>query len=312
MKEVNKSIFKLFREQHGVVYRRQLLRLGLTDRQIQYRLQTGEWQQAYPGIYRSSAWPVTFEQQLLAAHFAAGPESVVSHDSAAWLWGLLPHPPGRPTLTVPPRIHPQPAGVKIHRLDVDPTRVSYRRTVPCTNPLRTLIDLAATASHETVTAAVDEALSTRLVSGQAIAAELTRRAARGRRGVRPLREILTGRGVIGVPRASVLERYTAQLLDRWGIPIAGREVKAGPDDRYRLDFMLVHPVAMEVDGYTHHWSPEAAAPDHARRNQLRLGGLFLLVYTWIDVRADQRRMHQEITTALARYASDTDRRPVTR
>jgi hypothetical protein len=66
--------------------------------------------------------------------------------------------------------------------------------------------------------------------------------------------------------------------------------------------MLLHPVAMEVDGYTDHWSPEAAAHDHARRNELRLGGLFLLVYTWIDVRADQGRMYQEITTALARYA----------
>ncbi len=114
-----------------------------------------------------------------------------------------------------------------------------------------------------------------------------------------------------MPRASVLERYTARLLDQWGSPIVGREVKTGPDDRYRLDFMLLHPVAMEIDGYTHHWSPEAAAHDHARRNELRLGGLFLLEYTWIDVRADQLRMYQEITTALARYAGWTDR-PLTR
>src|ERR1700722_13554716 len=121
MKELNKSVLKSFREQHGGVYRRQLLRFGMTDRQIQYRLETGEWQQAYPGVYRSAAQPVTFQQQLLAAHFAAGPQSVASHDSAAWLWGLLPRPPGRPTLTVPPRFHPQPLGVKIHRLDVDPT-----------------------------------------------------------------------------------------------------------------------------------------------------------------------------------------------
>jgi hypothetical protein len=144
----------------------------------------------------------------------------------------------------------------------------------------------------------NQALSTGLVSGRAIEAELERRTARGRRGVRPLREILVGRGVIGAPRASVLERQVRGLLDLWGIPVSGSEVAAGPDDRYRLDYLLLPPVAMEVDGYTHHWSPEAKAADEARRNQLRLGGLFLLVYTWIDIRVEQRRMYGELTTAL--------------
>jgi len=120
--------------------------------------------------------------------------------------------------------------------------------------------------------------------------------------VRPLRQILTGRGVIGAPAASVLERETRMLLDQWGIPVTGSEVKAGPDDRYRLDLMLLEPVALEVDGYTHHWSPEAAAHDNARRNALRLEGLILLVYTWIDIRAAQRRMYRELTAALRRFA----------
>jgi hypothetical protein len=117
-----------------------------------------------------------------------------------------------------------------------------------------------------------------------------------------LRQVLSSRGIIGAPRASVLEREATLLLDQWGIPVTGREIKAGPDDRYRLDFTLAPPVVMEVDGYTHHWSPESKAHDEARRNQLRLDGMFLLVYCWIDVRADQRRMYRELTTALARYA----------
>jgi hypothetical protein len=174
------------------------------------------------------------------------------------------------------------------------------------------VDLAATADHQTVVTAVDQALSSRLVSGQAISAELERRAFPGRRGVRPLREILTGRGVIGAPRASVLERRVARLLSQWGIPVSDCEVKAGPDSRYRLDFMLIEPVAMEVDGYTYHWSPEAAASDNARRNALRLEGLTLLVYSWIDIRAAQRRMYRELTTALARFAGYTDPRGVRR
>jgi hypothetical protein len=306
MKSTVTHLARLFRDQHGLVYRQQVLRLGFTPRQIRYRLASGEWHQVHAGVYRLAAAPVTFEQRLLAACFATGAQSVASHASAAWLWGLLPKPPDRPAVTVPPRVHPQPAGVEVHRQQVDPDRISYRRGIPCTDPLRALVDLAATADHRTVVAAVDQALSSRLVSGQAISAELERRASPGRRGVRPLREILIGRGVIGAPRASVLERQVARLLSQWGIPVSGCEVKAGPDGRYRLDFMLIEPVAMEVDGYTHHWSPEAAAHDNARRNALRLEGLVLLVYSWIDVRAAPHRMYRELTTALRRFAGYTD------
>jgi hypothetical protein len=296
----DRYLAKLFRDQHGLIHRRQALRLGLTPRQIQHRLACGEWQQVHAGVYRLAASRPTFEQSLLAACYATGPRSVASHSSPAWLWGLLPCPPDHPTVTVPPGQHPRATGIEIHRLDVDPTRISFRSAIPCTDPLRALIDLAGTADHQTVVRAVDEGLSTRLVSGKAIDAELRRRTARGRRGVRPLREILTGRGVIGAPRASVLEREVRALLDAWGIPVTGSEVKTGPDDRYRLDYLLLPPVALEVDGYSHHWSPEAKAADETRRNQLRLGGLFLLVYTFVDIRAEQRRMYREITMALSR------------
>jgi hypothetical protein len=303
MRTIDSALACLFREQYGLVMRDQLLRLGFTDRQIHHRLATGAWHQVHPGVYRTSVSPVTAEQRLMAACFAAGPRSVASHASAAWLWGLLDRSPGRPVLSVPPPDHPKLGGVELHRVgDLDPNRVSYRRGIPCTDPLRALVDLAATADQEVVIRAVDQALSSRLVSGRAVAAELERRAARGRRGVRPLRDIVASRGIIGAPRASTLERETMLLLDGWGIPVTGHEVRAGPDDRYRLDFTLLPPVAMEVDGYTYHWSPEAKAHDEARRNRLRLDGIFLLVYTWIDIRRDQPRVHRELTTALARYA----------
>jgi len=294
---------KRMRDQHALIERQQARHLGFSTRQIRARVAAGELQECHPGVYRSAASPVTFEQRLMAACLAAGPQAAVSHAAAAWLWGLLPRPPDHPSVTVPPHLRPRLKAVEVHRLtDLDPVRISYRHSIPCTDPLRTLVDLAAAADAETINAAIDRALSTRLVSGKALDAELGRRGARGRRGVRPLREALTDRGIVGAPRPSVLEWETVRLLDRWGVPIHGREIKAGPDDRYRLDFMLVYPVTMEVDGYTYHWSPESKTYDEARRNRLRIDGLFLLVYTWRDVRADQRRMYQEVMTALARYA----------
>jgi hypothetical protein len=302
MRSINGALGGLFQDQYGLVLREQLLRLGFTARQIHHRLATGEWRQVHHGVYRSSVSPVTAEQGLLAACFAAGPRSVASHASAAWLWGLVNRPPDRPIVSVPLPAHPRLSGVDLHRVgDLDPARVIYRHGIPSSDPLRALVDLAATADRAVVIDALDEALTSRLVSGRAVAAELDRRAARGRRGVRPLRDIVASRGIIGAPPASVLEAETMRLLHRWGIPVTGREIRAGPDDRYRLDFSLLPPVAMEVDGYTYHWSPEAKAHDEARRNRLRLDGLFLLVYTFIDIRHDRLRVHEELTTALARH-----------
>jgi hypothetical protein len=62
-------------------------------------------------------------------------------------------------------------------------------------------------------------------------------------------------------------------------------------------------VAVEVDGYAYHWSPEAKARDESRRNQLRLSGIFLLVYTWRDIRMEPGRVIREVTAALSRYAA---------
>jgi hypothetical protein len=155
---------RLFRDQHGLVQRRQVLRLGFTPRQIHNRLTTGEWQPLHQGVYRLAAARASFEQSLLAACYATGPRSVASHSSAAWLWRLLASPPNHPTVTVPPGQHPRTASIEVHRLDVDAARISFRSGIPCTDPLRTLVDLAATADHQTVISAVDQGLSTRLVS----------------------------------------------------------------------------------------------------------------------------------------------------
>ena len=224
--------------------------------------------------------------------------------------GCCHQPPDHPTSPCRRTSIPDPAGVDAsHRLDIDPARVSFRSGIPCTNPLRALVDLAATADHRTVSAPSTRPYRRRLVSGQALDAELERRTARGRRGVRPL---TADPGRSRRDRGARRQRPRTGnplLLDRGASRHRFRGGKAGPDDRYRLDFMLLPPVAMEVDGYTHHWSPEAKAADEARRNQLRLDGLFLLVYTWIDIRAEQRRVYRELTTALALQPTSRRCRP---
>ena len=100
-----------------------------------------------------------------------------------------------------------------------------------------------------------------------------------------------------------MEAEAMRLFRRWGIPILRREVVTGRHGQYRIDFLIAPGLVVEVDGFAYHWSPEAKARDEARRNELRLAGLFLLIYTWRDIRFDERRVAAEIASALSRKAS---------
>jgi very-short-patch-repair endonuclease len=286
--------------QHGLISRTQALGRGMSSASIRRRVATGEWEQVQRGVYRSTSAPVTSEQRLLAACLAAGPEAAASHLSAAWLMDLVPHPPPQPVITIPYRLHVAPWHTTVHRSrDVHLGRVTRRRLIPCVDPLRTLCDLAGTISPAELHEICDRAVSRRFVTIQQMETEVRRERGRGRRGPAALRRMLTERGFVGGPPPSVLEAKTMRLFRAWRIPVLKREIVYGQEGQYRIDFLIAPGLCVEVDGFAHHWSPEAKARDEHRRNQLRLQGLFVLVYSWRDVRNDDRRIAAEVRAALA-------------
>jgi very-short-patch-repair endonuclease len=151
--------------------------------------------------------------------------------------------------------------------------------------------------------AVDQALARRLVSPEALAAEIGRLRAKGRIGPRALRRALMRRGLLEPTNPSVLEAKILRMLSQAGIRPLSVEVTTGLDARYRIDILLTEHVAVEVDGYTYHSTPDSMAYDARRRNRLRLDGILLLVYTWSDVMHDGSRVLAEIREALARDAA---------
>jgi hypothetical protein len=140
--------------------------------------------------------------------------------------------------------------------DLDVTQTTTRRTIPVTNPLRTLVDLAATATPQTLTAAVDAALATRLVTVAGLSAELERLARRGRPGIEAFRRHLLERGFVGAPAPSVLESKMCRLLAMLNLPSPKIEFGTDADGAYRLDFAWPDVwLAIEVDGYLYHFTP---------------------------------------------------------
>jgi len=296
-----------FRGQHGLIRRTELRLLGVTAAVEQAKVAGGDWQRMGRRVIRLAGSPATPEQRLMAACLEAGPTAVASHRSAAWLWGLA-RCPERPAITVARTLPSRVEGAQVHRPTVLPDHICVIRNIPCTDPLRTLRDMAGVCSAETLDDAIDAALARRLVTVAALEAEIDRSARQGRTGVGVLRQAIRRRGMSGVPNPSVLESRVLRLLRRIGINPIAVEVKMGPEGRYRVDTLLDPNVAMEVDGYTYHAAPELKAEDERRRGRLRLDGTFVLVYDWAEVLRDERRIGAECREAVAKYGMGSQQR----
>ncbi len=284
-----------------MITRAEAVALGLSRSDIEGYLDRGTWERVHRNVYRLGGSPTNPRQNLRAACLAAGSDVVASHISAAWLWDLVERAPERPEITVPTTWRPELTGVKIHRSrDLDLSRTIIRSGIPTTDPLRTLVDLGAVMTPPELSDIIDRSLARRLVTLQGVVAEIDRLSRRGRPGLKHVRAIVQSRGLSGAPYPSVLESRMLRLLRQYRLPAPVIELTVGPEGQYRLDFAYPDiKLAIEVDGYVWHFTPEHQRRDNLRRNWLHANGWHTLTFTWTDVTQRPQRVAADIRAALA-------------
>ena len=85
--------------QSGLITRRQLLSIGLSDRQVDGCIRRGRLVALHRGVYLVAGAPLDDAVWLKAATLATS--GTASHRSAAHLLGLIDSPPSRPEITIP-------------------------------------------------------------------------------------------------------------------------------------------------------------------------------------------------------------------
>jgi hypothetical protein len=144
--------------QHGVIGRVQLLALGFSEAAIKHRVATGRLHPVYRGVYAVGRADLTREGKWMAAILACAPDGVLSHESAAALWGVREHRGGNIHVSVPRRTGHRQAGIAAHRRStLRPGDVTRRMNIPVTTPIATLIDLATCIPAGPLEAAINEA-----------------------------------------------------------------------------------------------------------------------------------------------------------
>lgn len=149
----------------------------------------------------------------MAAALAAGPGAVLSHRSAASLWGLIRSVPAVADVTTRGR-HRSRVGISLHRARLPPDEVTTADGIPATTPHRTLFDLAVVVDRLALERAIEQADARSLTDTLSLGALLERHPRRP--GAATLRAILDGALATSAPTRSELEDRFLALLAAHG------------------------------------------------------------------------------------------------
>lgn len=141
--------------QHGVITRDQLLEAGLGTRTVERRVERKQIHRLHRGVYSFGDPRLSLRGNWLAAVLACGEDALLSHRSAAALWGLI-HP-GRHSIEVTSAAGRGRPGLVVHEGGIHQVdRCSVDR-IPTTSLARTLFDLAEVVDEKRFERAAEEA-----------------------------------------------------------------------------------------------------------------------------------------------------------
>jgi hypothetical protein len=282
------------RRQHGVVTRRDLLRIGFSSSAIEHRLATGRLRPVARGVY-TVGWPLTDRKQgWMAAVLICGEGAVLSHASAAALWGIRPEGTGPVDVSIRRRCGVSRPGIRARVRPRLPQRdVTEHHGIPLTMPVRTLIDQATELMPNRLERMVNEADKHDVIDPETLREALDEYV--GERGVKPLR-VLLDRLTFRLSDAE-LEVLFRPLAARAGLPVPLTKeiVNDFEVDFYWPDLGLV----VETDGWRYHRTASAQTRDALRDQIHTASGLTPLRFSHYQVRYEPHHVLRILTRTAA-------------
>lgn len=279
-------IAQLAARQHGAVTSAQLREAGLSRDAVLERRRSGRLHSLHRGVYAVGHIAPSIERRWMAAVLALsgdanrgsrsaalghGGGGVLSHRSAAELWGLLPPSRGPVDVSLLSRSgRRQRREIRIHRpTSLEPTEVTRNRGIPVTSPARTLADLRATASAREQRRAIRQAEVLGLFTGPDIAPDRTR---------------------------SELERQFLRLCRRHRLPMPDVNMRIGA---LTVDFCWAEQkLVVETDGYKYHRGRAAFENDRVRDLELHVLGYEVLRLSYRQVFDESVRVAEILRATL--------------
>jgi very-short-patch-repair endonuclease len=282
---VDSKVWRIVDAQYGVIARAQLLELGLSRHAIQHRLARGRLRLVSSGVYVVGRPELTRHGRWMAAVLACGTTAMLSHGSAAALWGIGAERWEETEISVRVASRRRRAGLRVYRRPTLAARdVDERARIPVTGIVQTIVDLAARLGRGATERLVNEADRLELIDPPTLRRELE--AHRCEPGVRPLRTLMDRR-TFRLTR-SELERYFLPLAKRAGLPLPLTKQWV---NNFEVDFYWPQlGLLVETDGLQYHRTPAQQAHDRLRDQTHTAAGLRPLRFTHEQVRYEPQHV----------------------
>jgi very-short-patch-repair endonuclease len=282
------------RQQRGRASRVQLHGIGLSDGTIQRRVRRGVLLREHPSVYIvGHAAPVPLGRETGALLWAPD-GSVLSHHSAAAMWGIGSDDRNVHLLVRRGWTRHRP-GVTVHRTNLlDARDIRIREGLPVTSPARTLLDRAGAMSMRALEHMFTEAVTLKIVSPADLEDVIAR--GRGRSGCAALHALLDEESDPAFTRSDGEKRMCA-LVRKAGLP---EPLVNAPLHGFEVDFYWpAHSVVVEVDSYGFHTSRWAYERDRDKDAVLRSHGMPPLRFSRRQVRDEPLLVITQVAQAIA-------------
>ena len=157
-------LYRLAEPQAGYFTTAQAQGDHVSRQQLWYLQQTGAIERAAHGVYRLTRFPAQRFEDLVVACLWAGPDAVVSHETALIVYGVGDAMPPTIHLTLPRRFRGRRPGITVHRAPLESEERTVRDAVPVTTVDRTLVDVAQRSDPDLADRAARAALATGLTT----------------------------------------------------------------------------------------------------------------------------------------------------
>ena len=246
------------------------MRLGLGPDAIRYRVRIGRLIPVYAGVYAVGHLPTLPHDRAVGALLACGPDAVLSHGSAATVWGIYRH--WEMPFEVIARTARRRNGIRVHRAKLLRQDITRQLGIRVTSPARTVLDNAPRMSDKQLTRAVNDLRRRHLRVYEL--ADVLHRFPRSPASGRLRRFIANPRG----PTRSEFEDAFILFAERFGLPMPLVNEPFGP---YTLDALFPNErVIVELDGWEFHNSRDSFESDRERDAELLARGYVTIRITW--------------------------------
>lgn len=285
------AAMEVARRFHLAITTAQLIDAGLSPKAIHGRVRRGWLTRLYRGVYRVG--PVEGRWTRAAgALLACGVKAVLSHATAAAIWGMRAWVDGPVDVTVARGNRAGQPGIHVRRAVLRRGEVRLREGLRITSPERTLHDLAQTLDQDDLDRTVNEALVLGLTTPSKLRSYLARSSRR--QGVKQLEHALRHDHAVS---KSELQRAMLALVRRVKLPLPQTEVMV---EGHLVDFLWADErLIVETDGHSPHGTPRRFETDRARDAHLIACGYRVLRFTWRQLTNEPEIVAARLAAALA-------------